>query len=430
MHSWRLRAHLLSSSLYALVLIILFFISAQEWVRRAEGQQLSVSRQNNGTAISDFVIFYTAGKIARSSERYQCFDVAVQQNEFRRVLGATSMPEKMIYVRCMPVIFPLLMPFTLVSLSTAHVIWCCISLAVAVLGGFLMLRQIGGLGWNDCWLWLLGLGASFPVFMTLLTGQFSLLMLGLFEIYFWAWYRKRDFIAGTVLALTVFRPQYAVFWGLPALIGKRWKLLATCLCAELAVVSITAATIGFGNILYYPRFLTQLETAASPNAQAMPCLRGLLNLFFPDASALRICVVIFTLTIILLGFIWLKVLKQNASASAPKWLMLIGTILALLVSPHSHLYDCTLIAAGALMLPGMSVWKSIFAKPISYKLWCVILIFYPLLSWTFFVCPCSSVAFRVVAFVAINAILAILGFFILCKELASVDTVAQSIERD
>jgi hypothetical protein len=411
----KLTPHFLSSFLYGIILAILFLLPAAELAKRATQHQLSIYRQDGLAFASDFVRFYTAGKIALSDERYRCYDRTVQESEFRRVLGPTNVTPEVMHIQYVPVVFPLMAPFALVPIDTAHAIWCLVSLAVAAAGGCLMLRQVRQLGWNDCGLWLLAVVASYPVFMTLLLGQISLIALGLFLIYFWAWYQKRDVLAGSIFALSIVKPHYAVFWILPALIGRRWKLLIAFVCSELVLLGITAATIGLHNIIDYPKFLLQVETTFRVNAPAMPCLRGVLNLFLPDEIASKVTLVIFALSIVLLSFVWQRILKKDSDGTL--WLMLVGTLLALLVSPHTHTYDCTLIAAAGVMLPGMRLWNSVKARPVSYKLWCLILMFYPILSWSIVISSGLSPEFRAVGFVAINAILFLAGSVMMFKKL-------------
>ncbi len=63
------------------------------------------------------------------------------------------------------------------------------------------------------------------------------------------------------------------------------------------------------------------------------------------------------------------------------------TILCMLIaSPHTHLYDEVLVyIAAAVTIPILSLPKLFKIRPLSFKLWCLLLVLYPLLGWLCYV---------------------------------------------
>jgi hypothetical protein len=71
-----------------------------------------------------------------------------------------------------------------------------------------------------------------------------------------------------------------------------------------------------------------------------------------------------------------------------RWLISITFVLALIVSPHTHYFDCLLLAIpAALTLPTIDlpalIFKSGGAAGLGrwHRIWCIVLLVYPIVSW-------------------------------------------------
>lgn len=113
---------------------------------------------------------------------------------------------------------------------------------------------------------LLCVGAFHPLVISEAQGQDSVLSLFLFVVAFVCLRRGRDFWAGAILGLALYKPQLvlpAVF--ILVVASKRRGLIAagfgvSCIC----VVLVSIAAVGWKAALGYPRFLTSFK-AVDPN---------------------------------------------------------------------------------------------------------------------------------------------------------------------
>jgi hypothetical protein len=172
------------------------------------------------------------------------------------------------------------LPISLLPYTQAFVAWTLFNL-IALLSVALLLRpHLNALNTISVWEFLLGFLAFFPTFLNLLQGQDSILLLLLFTLAFVALKQQANFVCGCWLALGTFKFQFAIPLVLLIVIWSRKRVAAGFASVLLLLVLLSAALVGWNELLQYPRFILHIARAPDlgdvPPA-LMPNLRGLLE---------------------------------------------------------------------------------------------------------------------------------------------------------
>lgn len=339
-------------------------------------------RQEVRKGYPDFTAFYAAGRCVRrglGSQLYSTRTQALIQQEFASGVKIRNGPLPFTHPPFEAVLFA---PLAFFSYSAAYWVWNAISL-LALMAFLLLLRpHIPKLrGWSEALPFLCGL-AFFPVFVCLLQGQDSLLLLLLFGLAFVAMKGGRDFVAGICLGLALFRFQLVLPVMAVVLLRRRWKAVAGFAMASLVLVGVSVAVVGWGALMNYPRQLLQFSHAQAEgamNPRVMPNLRGVVAALAGNGN----------LAHVLLGALSLALLAWaawNWKAGGPEFDLGFGLslVVAVIVSYHLMAHDLS-----ALLLPllvgaewllrerphGMARWLTVasigilFLSPLYFLLW-------------------------------------------------------------
>jgi hypothetical protein len=168
----------------------------------------------------------------------------------------------------------------------AYIVWyvCNILLLTGVVA--LLWKNLGGLQQQFAW-GLIAVATFYPVLVTLVQGQDSILLLFLLTLCYCQLQKGRELSAGVVLALGMFKFLLV----LPILAGlafaRKWRLLAGYLatCGSLLLISI--ALVGTSGVIRYVRLLlgqagTTSQGRGDSNIALMPNLRGVLSAFLTE----------------------------------------------------------------------------------------------------------------------------------------------------
>jgi len=353
-----------------------------------------VPADKNGTPIDmvDFLHFYQAGQLVIDpATRDRVYDPEIQLAWQRAYLKPGSI-DKAFYIQYMPFVFPLMVPIGLLPAEAAFLLWTALSL-IAGLVGILLLNSLVRRSYRQLAAFAIAMLVSLPTFVGFLKGQLALALFLIFSIYWWGLRTGRDFPAGIALCLSTVKPHYTLFVFVPALLERRWKLLAVAACFEVALLGLAGFTIGWANVVNYPAILMSIEASKSVigvNPAKQVCLRAVLNQFMLPEPALRLSMAIMIVGWIGAFLLWRQALRWQAngrpdSDRALSWCMALTVLICLVVSPHTHLYDWTSLALVAwLTLPALSLSALAEEGPLALRIWTGILLLYPLLSWLAF----------------------------------------------
>jgi Glycosyltransferase family 87 len=228
----------------------------------------------------DFRHLYTAGYMVRVGHARDVYDYALYEEFQKELVGPAqgALPfnhlayEALFYV-----------PFALLTYQHAYLAFWAANLIILA-GSIRILRPLFS-PLAQVWSQLpVAIVVCFlPVSIALIEGQDSLILLGLFAAAISAEYAQKDFTAGVLLGLSLFKFQYALPVVLLFFVWKRWRFVAGFAISGGLVVGISIWITGLsGSITYARSILAMSAKYSSANGllygihpDGMPNLRGL-----------------------------------------------------------------------------------------------------------------------------------------------------------
>ncbi len=289
---------------------------------------------------SDFIAFYTAGRVAHQFGAAQVYQVPLQQTIQQELVGFTLAPGQVLLYNHLPFLIPILQIISTQSYVTAFVVWDSLLLALYVLTIYLLVRSSNWDASSSALIWFGGL-TFFPLFVSLLNGQDSAFLVLGAALCFCLLPRERDFFAGLGLSLAIVRPQIALLLIVPFLFKRRGVLIGFMLGAGL-LAALSAGLLGLAGTEQFIRFL--LLTAGGKwygiKEAAMFNLIGILARAAPEAAGDAIH---------LIG--WGAYALAGLAVAWSAWkrssldIQFLGSIsiVSLFLAPHLHYHDLALL---------------------------------------------------------------------------------------
>jgi hypothetical protein len=319
------------STLVAAGLIALAVIYAALWV-----MMISNPAERTG---ADFIAFYAAGRISLTGKFSEVYIPQAQQVVEEEVLGFQITGEEINPFVHPPFILPVLALITLVPYEWAFHLWALILLVLYFTGAFFLIRIISQ--GRERWTLFASVILFFPVFVSVLNGQDSALLLLGASIWFYGLLDEDDRLAGIGLALTTIRPHIALLLAVPFLFKRRkvwWWFLAGA--AGLAVFSVLLIGIkGTENFLHILSISASGE-GYKINELAMVNFIGLLRRLIPAISPESAHIagwIVYALAFVFLCVVWARSEKIREKQIG---LAILVTIFA---APHLHYHDLVLL---------------------------------------------------------------------------------------
>ncbi len=355
--------------------------------------------------MSDFVHFYLAGKMTISPER-NLFYLWEAQKHFLTNITHGILPVEDFYTPYLPIVFLMMVPYSLLPINYAHLLFDAVNLCIGLAGCFMVIRYFH---WTDNkmakWV-LLGALASLPCAITWLLGQISWLYVGLICFYLISMLKNRDIPASLALFLTIIKPQYAMFLLIPACCLKRFRLLFYAAGWGILFFILCGFVFSWKAMIAYPIMLNQNESSLqSVHTQAMYNIRPYLELFLSKPIAYYSCLVLWMLAFLFLMFIAARKPVVKDKEPVFIWLMSVLILASLLFSPHTYSHDVILLVIPALLtLPN----KEPGQQSLDIIIWRSIFYFLPVISWLCYLLVCLQLPGNLI-FTVMTAVLFICG---------------------
>jgi hypothetical protein len=302
-----------------------------------------------------------------------------------------------------PFFFSMVAPFTLLPIDLAYIVWCLDSILLSFAGLALLAKRACGLSWKQIALVFFCTLLSAPGVQTFALGQSSLILLPIAAFFCWTIIRKMDTLTGAAIALSTIKPQYAPFLCIIPLSTGRWWMLIVAVLGEIVLLLLAAATIGWRNVIHYPRVIAALDSGRIPAPIFMEYLvsiRQPLKLL-PYPLPLVLGLTILAVGAAALFYLWrlatktkvateteneLIIAYDNRKNLVERWLLAATIMVALALSFHTHLHDCVLLSLPAVLtLPTLSLSRAFKLKPVALRFWTIGFLFYPLLGMLVYV---------------------------------------------
>lgn len=220
-------------------------------------------------SISDLPEYVVAGHLIAEGRGVKIYDGPTVIAE-RKKLYPTLRDRPGASVLCPPPAFPLFLPFAVAPPEVMKVIWTPI-LALAAVASVLLLRNAYALSARaTAWLWavLFCLG---PLFEAFKLNQISTVLLLALCSAIWLFKRDREFAAGAVLALFLFKPQELLTFMLFLIGAGRWRAVKGFATAVIASTLVSVVIVGldaYPGFFELTRHLKELNPIMQPEITA------------------------------------------------------------------------------------------------------------------------------------------------------------------
>ena len=295
---------------------------------------------------ADFTAFYGAGQTVRQGQGSRLYDPQEQwrvQQEFAKDVAIRQGP--LPYLR-LPFEALLFVPFTFFPYSAAYVGWVLLNLGVVIAVALFIRQHLGPLQKFPPWLPVLVALAFVPVFLTLLQGQDSVLLLLFYSLAYVALREGADFRAGCWLGLGLIKPHLVLPFVAIAFLRGKPKLAYGFLLVAVLLLLVSLGVVGQSGFLRYPGYLWELEQHTERGLvqpRDNPNLRGLVEGF--GARLASPAAITGTIAILSAGLlVWVCVRSRKISDGRVADLVFCQAVIAsVLVSYHAFAYDLSLL---------------------------------------------------------------------------------------
>jgi hypothetical protein len=315
---------------------------------------------------SDFISFYTAAKILRSGQGHRLYDLNLQYE-----IQQQTAPSGRIRAGALPFVRPayeawLFVPLAGMSYTAAFGIWSGVTLILVVLIAVLLRRHVRGLEQVPTFFLLLILLSYFPVFITLLQGQDSVLLLCIFCLVFIELQKGKERTGGMLLGLGWFKfPLMAVFL-VPFVVARRFRVLFGSCITSLALLAVSIATTGWRAFLDYPRYLLRVNRLATGinNPRDMPNVRGLVDVAGAGVlSPVTLNVIVAAMSLALVTWLATKHRRFTPGDSGVFTLAFaLDLVVMLLAGYHAHVFDLVLLVPAMAIATGFCLSDTAFER--------------------------------------------------------------------
>ena len=304
----------------------------------------------------DFSIFYTAGKIVAEGRGTQLYDDEVQES-VQRSFAAQGVQKRrtILPFNHPPFEAAFFAPFTVLSFLNAYFVWLFVNLGILLVLGWTLRKHLPILRETPLWLWMLACLAFSPIFIALMQGQDSILLLLCYGMTWIALRRHRDFSAGAWLGLGLCKYHLLLPFLVVFLLQKRTKVVAGFLAVALILGVIGLAAVGWQGVLSYPRYVRSAEQTLKYGWNAehrnTPNLRGFFVTILPggDSRFAQGLIIATSLALLALsGYAWLAASSSNQAAR--QFAFALNLLMTLLVSFHAYVQDVSLLFLALLLI--------------------------------------------------------------------------------
>jgi Glycosyltransferase family 87 len=236
----------------------------------------------------------------------------------------------------------LFVPFSFLEYKAAYFAFLVFNLFLLAVSAVMLKPYISGLSLiGQAAPWAL-LFCFFPVGLALILGQDSLILLALMIGPFVLLERRKEFAAGFLLALGLFKFQFVIPIALLFLLWRQWKVLGGVLSGAALTIGVSVWITGVVAIRSLIRTLTTMSLSLATDAEKfrygttpelMPNIRGLICTLTGNSSGKGIAVATALCSAVLIAF---------AARKKPSFPLAI--IVAVLVSYHGFINDTSLLA--------------------------------------------------------------------------------------
>jgi hypothetical protein len=319
---------------------------------------------------TDFLGFYTAGNIYLAGEMDRLYDFHAQYIFQKKIVGLSDFSAPCLFVNP-PFTAPFFSLFSRSSYLSGLLLWWLAGLIALFFSVYLLRSELKSLEHHSssklfrmCFLF-------FPSLCWFMYGQNTAFSLFLYTLFFVTLRKNRDYLAGFVLGLLLYKPQLLIGPIVAVIAGRRWFALFGSMTSGLILLT-AGYLLSPAAVFEYVNMSTQFFTILRPNPDIdvlislklgestyYPFVWGnqgfwgfsvlLLDNIWKNGSNILSSVLI-TGGVGFLISMWLR-LPCTPGTRSWDFAMAVTFVLGLLLSPHLFIYDMML-----LLLPLAIIW--------------------------------------------------------------------------
>jgi hypothetical protein len=296
----------------------------------------------------DFVLYYSGAKILNDGNGAQLFESEVQRR-YQSSFGAGYRTWDLPFNHPPYELLPLL-PLAKFSFPVAHAVWAAIGILLLAIA---LLRLFAFMEASHRSLFVLMVFAYFPTITALKMGQDSLITTFLLAETFVSLKHKRYAIAGGLLALGLYKPQFVLPLVGVLFIHRRWAAILGFLSVGLLLGVISLAMVGGDGLMgLVTLWLPMVHRGHVVWPELMTNLRGLIYMVLHAAGltdGTNVLTLVFSVaTYVTTLQLWPREGEENDDLFDLRFAA--AVVMTALVSFHSYSYDGTLLVIPLLIM--------------------------------------------------------------------------------
>lgn len=309
----------------------------------------------------DFVLYFSGAKIISDGKGRELYDLELQKS-YQKDFAVAHINRDLPYNHPPYELLPLL-PFARLSFPIAHALWAIFNLFLLALVVMRLLAFVDG---AHKLLFGLMVLAYFPTITALKMGQDSVITTLLLTETFVSLKRKRYALAGSLLALGLYKPQFVLPLAGILLLHRRWPAFFGFMFTGTVLAVISFMMVGWDGLiglvsLWMP--MTQRGDVVWP--ELMTNLRGLvyiiLNLVALTGATNWLTWILSVLAYLLTLRLWPR--KADEQNELFDLRFALAVVMTVLVSFHLYSYDGTLLA-----IPLIIMLNRVLKEPSPYAM--------------------------------------------------------------
>ena len=291
---------------------------------------------------ADFRQLYTAGYMLRSGSAMHLYDYDAQLYFQRLVVGPGEIPLPFIRPAFEALLFA---PFSLLPYRSAYFLFLMVNISLLSICFRLLRVRLGNIYEVYPWLPVAMFLAFLPIAAALMQGQDSILLLTLLTVSLVLLDRSKDFVAGLLVGLGLFKLQIVIPIGVLFIVWRRWRFSSGFSIASVAMALLSIEVAGYAQARGYA--LSLLSIGSGPwtlgrypvPVQQMANLHGLIfGLTSTRMSESLVRVVTVVLSALLLGVSAVRARRTERSDS-----LLLAICVSAVVSYYLLIHDLSVL---------------------------------------------------------------------------------------
>jgi hypothetical protein len=292
---------------------------------------------------SDFIGFYSIGRITQDFGPSRVYDPALQQRVEEEVVGFELIPGQVLINQHLPFLIPVLQAIISRDYVASFYRWNLLMLMLYITSVVLLSHHLKAKGLESSSVIAMSFGALlfYPFFFSQLNGQDTVICLLGIAIWFVGLRSDREALAGLGLSLTTVRPHIAILMAIPMFFHHRKTFWGFTIGAGF----LAAVSLGLLGVAGTREFIHVLQISTQGqwyglHEEYMFNLIGLILRILPFLTPDTVHILgwaAYGLAILASCFLWNKDMMWKSGRMG--LLVILGVFLA----PHLHFHDLTLL---------------------------------------------------------------------------------------